>query len=43
MTAGGFRHVIVMDGPDLVGILSMRDIVGNWVREGSPAESLAVA
>jgi CBS domain-containing protein len=43
MTAGGFRHVIVMDGPDLVGILSMRDIVANWVREGTPVESLAVA
>jgi CBS domain-containing protein len=43
MTAGGFRHVLVMDGPELVGILSMRDIVGSWVRTAAPAESLAVA
>ncbi len=43
MTAGGFRHVLVMDGPDLVGILSMRDIVGNWVREPAPAQSMAMA
>jgi CBS domain-containing protein len=43
MTIGGFRHVLVMDGPELVGILSMRDIVGNWVRAAVPAQSLAVA
>jgi CBS domain-containing protein len=43
MTAGGFRHVLVMDGPDLVGILSMRDIVGVWVRTGVAAPSLALA
>lgn len=30
MTEGGFRHVIVMDGSDVVGILSMRDIVRCW-------------
>ena len=35
MTNGGFRHVLVMDGGELVGILSMRDIVGSWVRAGS--------
>jgi signal-transduction protein with cAMP-binding, CBS, and nucleotidyltransferase domain len=43
MTAGGFRHVLVMEGPELVGILSMRDIVGNWVRSGLAAELLALA
>jgi signal-transduction protein with cAMP-binding, CBS, and nucleotidyltransferase domain len=41
MTAGGFRHVIVMDGPQLVGILSMRDIVDRWVRSGAAAAALA--
>jgi signal-transduction protein with cAMP-binding, CBS, and nucleotidyltransferase domain len=35
MTAGGFRHVLVLDAGELVGILSMRDIVGNWVRSGA--------
>ena len=33
MTNGGFRHVIVLDGSEIVGILSMRDIVGRWVRD----------
>ena len=37
MTKGGFRHVLVMDGGELVGILSMRDIVGSWVRSGAAA------
>lgn len=33
MTHGGFRHVIVIDGADVLGILSMRDIVRMWVAE----------
>jgi hypothetical protein len=32
-----------MDGPELVGILSMRDIVGQWVRSGVAAASLSAA
>ena len=35
MTAGGFRHVIVLDGSQIVGILSMRDIVGRWVTDAA--------
>ena len=27
MVAGGFRHLVVCDGPDVVGMLSVRDIV----------------
>ena len=27
MVSGGFRHLIVCDGPDVVGMLSVRDIV----------------
>ncbi|HLW96976.1 MAG TPA: CBS domain-containing protein [Solirubrobacteraceae bacterium] len=41
MTAGGFRHVLVTDGGELVGILSMRDIVRSWVQSGAIATSLA--
>jgi len=37
MVAGGFRHVIVLDGSSIVGILSMRDIVARWVRDGVAA------
>jgi CBS domain-containing protein len=34
MTAGGFRHIVVVDGGEVVGILSMRDIVRRWVEGG---------
>ena len=34
MTDGGFRHVIVIDGADVTGILSMRDIVRCWIKSG---------
>lgn len=30
MGRGGLRHVVVLDGADIVGILSMRDIVRCW-------------
>ena len=43
MTNGGFRHVIVLDGSEIVGILSMRDIVGRWVRDEATARSAAAA
>lgn len=43
MTAGGFRHVLVMDGPELIGILSMRDIVRSWVGEGFTVRATVAA
>jgi CBS domain-containing protein len=33
MLEGGFRHLLVVDGADLQGILSMRDIVRCWSRD----------
>lgn len=30
MVRGAFRHVVVLDGSEVVGILSMRDIVRCW-------------
>lgn len=30
MTRGGFRHLVVLDGGTLEGMLSMRDIVRVW-------------
>jgi len=38
MSRGGFRHLIVVDGGDLIGVLSMRDIVRCWVSEGATSE-----
>ena len=32
MVENTFRHVIVLDGPEVVGILSMRDIVRCWTQ-----------
>ena len=31
MIEHGFRHLLVVNGPDLLGVLSMRDIVRCWV------------
>src|SRR5215212_2538499 len=35
MIAGGFRHLVVVDGGETVGVLSMRDIVRCWVADGA--------
>jgi CBS domain-containing protein len=33
MVRGNFRHLVVVDGGDMAGILSMRDIVRCWVQD----------
>ena len=35
MVRGGFRHLVVVDGGEMVGVLSMRDIVRCWVEDGA--------
>jgi CBS domain-containing protein len=35
MSRRGIRHLVVYDGPNLVGVLSMRDIVRVWTSEGA--------
>jgi len=37
MMSGGFRHLVVCDGPEVVGMLSVRDIVGAWAGRRAPA------
>jgi CBS domain-containing protein len=35
MSRRGIRHLVVYKGPELVGVLSMRDIVRVWTSEGA--------
>jgi CBS domain-containing protein len=38
MVSGGFRHLVIVDGGEMVGVLSMRDIVRVWVTDGATSE-----
>jgi CBS domain-containing protein len=38
MVRGGFRHLVVVDGGELAGVVSMRDIVRCWVTDGATSE-----
>jgi CBS domain-containing protein len=38
MVRCGFRHLVVVEGGDLVGVLSMRDVVRCWTEDGSICE-----
>jgi CBS domain-containing protein len=38
MVRGRFRHLVVVDSGELVGILSMRDIVRVWTGDGASCE-----
>lgn len=37
MVRGGFRHLVVMDSTEVVGIISVRDILRCWVDAGRTA------
>ena len=37
MVSGGFRHLVVVEGGEVVGLLSMRDIVRSWSSAGTAA------
>jgi CBS domain-containing protein len=41
MVRGGFRHLVVVEGQDVVGLLSMRDIVRCWSAARVPAQAAA--
>lgn len=36
MVRGGFRHLVVLDGDDVLGVISVRDILRCWVSDGAP-------
>jgi CBS domain-containing protein len=35
MVRGGFRHLVVVDGGEIAGILSVRDVVRVWTDDGA--------
>ena len=39
MVRGGFRHLVVVEGQDVTGLLSMRDIVRCWTGSGAGAQA----
>jgi CBS domain-containing protein len=38
MVKGGFRHLVVVDNGETVGILSIRDIVRCWTQDGATSD-----
>jgi CBS domain-containing protein len=43
MVRGGFRHLVVLDGNDVVGILAMRDIVRSWTATSAATSAATTA
>jgi hypothetical protein len=41
MVRGGFRHLVVVEGHDVAGLLSMRDIVRCWTPSADPPDPSA--
>ena len=39
MVRGGFRHLVVVEGHEVIGLLSMRDIVRCWSAARVPAQA----
>ena len=38
MVRGGFRHLLVVDGAEVTGVLSMRDVVRCWTDDGASCD-----
>ena len=36
MVRGGFRHLVVIDGDEVLGVISVRDVLRVWVHQGAP-------
>jgi signal-transduction protein with cAMP-binding, CBS, and nucleotidyltransferase domain len=37
MARGGFRHLVVLEGDDVLGVISVRDIMRVWARHAAAA------
>ena len=35
MASRRIRHLVIVEGPEVVGMLSMRDIMRGWTQEGA--------
>jgi signal-transduction protein with cAMP-binding, CBS, and nucleotidyltransferase domain len=38
MIRGGFRHLVVIEGGETIGVISVRDIVRCWTDDGAICE-----
>lgn len=36
MLSGGFRHLVVCEGSEVVGVVSVRDVLRAWTERGAP-------
>lgn len=43
MVRGGFRHLVVVEGGEIAGVLSVRDVVRCWTDDGAACEVPASA
>jgi hypothetical protein len=43
MVRAGFRHLVVVEGHEVTGLLSMRGSVGAWAGASAPAAGAAQA
>jgi CBS domain-containing protein len=41
MMRGGFRHLVVMDSDDVLGVISVRDIIRAWSEQRQAAAALS--
>ena len=41
MRRGGFRHLVVLDGGEVIGIISLRDVVKAWTPTGADSTTSA--
>ena len=37
MVRGGFRHLVVLDDGEVLGVISVRDILRVWTQQRTPA------
>ena len=43
MVRAGFRHLVVIEGQEVIGLLSMRDIVRVWAGAATPVAQAQAA